>query len=114
VTNPDLRRRLTQQRAEAEKTFSAIKSEVELTRLAFDPYMSGLKDIGAYLRGNTSPAAIATVTDMVTKANTDYAETIKHIDAVVEEMNKIMAASGEAAASPAPAVPGAAPAAPAK
>jgi hypothetical protein len=106
IQNPDLRRRATQQRAQAEKTYSSIKSEMELTKLSFDPYMNQLKDVSSYLKGNLSPAAVASISDLVTKANADAKEVSKHLDSVVSEINNIMAANGEApgvpAAQPAP------------
>lgn len=103
VQNAELRRSATAQRAEAEKTFSTIKSEIELMKLSLDPYMSHLNDISSYLKDNKSPAALATVQDLVTKANADSAEVSKHADAVLAGINKIMAASGEGAPVPAPA-----------
>ena len=111
VQNPELRRRASQQRAEAEKTYRNIKSEVELMRLSYDPYMSQLNDVRSYLKGNLTPAAIASVSDLVKKVNADGSEVKQHLDAVVAEINSIMAASGEVTAPPAPAA--ATPAAPA-
>ena len=101
VQNADLRRRATQQRAEAEQTFSTIKTEIELARLSFDPYMSQLKDISAYLKDNKSPAAVATVNDISAKATADAGEVNKHLDAVLAGINNIMSASGEGTTVPA-------------
>jgi hypothetical protein len=112
VQNPDLRRRATEQRAEAERTFSTIKSEIELAKLSYEPYVSQLKDIQSYLKENKTPAAVATVSDLTSKATTNSAEVAKHLDAVITGINKIMAASGEA--NPAAATPAASPAVPAK
>jgi len=100
VSNPDLRRRATEQRAEAERTFSTIKSEVELTRLSYDPYVSQLKDISSYLKENKTPAALATVSDLASKASTNGAEVNKHLDAVLAGINKVMTASGGTPAAP--------------
>jgi hypothetical protein len=103
IDNPDLRRRATEQRAEAERTFSTIKSEIELSKLSFDPYVSQLKDISSYLSENKTPAALATVGDLASKATINGAEVSKHVDAVLGGIDKIMAASGEGAgAAPAP------------
>lgn len=103
VQNPDLKRSATVQKIEAQQTYDNIKAEVELTRLAFDPYMNQCKDIGNYLRGNVTPAALSSIGDMVTKANLNYADVNKHVDAVIASMNKIMASTGEGAPVPAPA-----------
>jgi hypothetical protein len=109
VQNPDLRRSATEQRADAEKTFSTIKSEIELARLSFDPYMSQLKDISTYLKDNKTPAALETVNDISTKATANAGEVNKHLDAVLGGINQIMSASGEGTA-----VPAAVPASPTK
>jgi hypothetical protein len=100
VQNPDIRRRATEQRAEAEKTFSTIKSEIELARLSFDPYMNQLKDISTYLKDNKTPAALQTVSDISTKATANAAEVNKHLDAVLGGINTIMSASGEGTGIP--------------
>ena len=104
VQNPDLRRRATEQRADAEKTFSTIKSEIELSRLFLDPYMSQLKDISTYLKDNKTPAALETVNDIASKATANAGEVNKHLDAVLGGINQIMSASGEGTGIP-PAVP---------
>ena len=96
VQNPDLRRRASEQRAEAERTFSTIKSEIELTKLSYDPYVSALKDISSYLGTNKTPAALATAADLATKATANAADVNKHVDAVLNGIGKIMTASGEA------------------
>ena len=103
INNPELRRRATEQRVQAEKTFSTIKSEVELAKLSFDPYVAQLTDVSAYLKGNLSPAALASADELVTKANANSKELSGHIDTIVTEINKIMSASGEAPAAAKPA-----------
>src|SRR5262249_49787675 len=97
INNPDLRRRATEQRAAAERTYATIKSEMELTKLSFDPYMNQLKDVSNYLKGNLSPAAISSTNDLVAKANSDAKQVSEHLDAVVGGINDVMAANGEAA-----------------
>jgi hypothetical protein len=103
VQNPDLRRSAIAQRAEAERTFATIKSEMELTKLSLDPYMKHLTDISSYLKINKSPAALATVQDAVAAAAGDGTEVGKHVDAVLAGIDKVMAASGEATPAAAPA-----------
>ncbi len=102
ISNPELRRRATEQRVQAENTFNGIKAEVELAKLSFDPYVKGLTDVSAYLKGNLTPAALASVNDSVTKANSDSKELSGHVDALVADINKIMASTGEAPAGRAP------------
>jgi hypothetical protein len=99
VQNPDLRRSATEQRAQAERTFTTIKSEIELTKMSFDPYMSQLKDIQTYLSHNKSPAALSTVNDIATKATADAGEVNKHLNAVLGGINQIIVASGEVPAN---------------
>jgi len=98
VENPDLRRQAVQQKADAERVYNSISSEMELARIAFNPYMSNLKDVGNYLRGNLTPASLASVSDLVTKANGQSKEVATHIDAIVASIDKMSAATGESVA----------------
>jgi len=111
VQNADLRRSATEQRAEAEKTFSTIRSEIELAKLSYEPYVSQLKDISSYLKENKTPAALATVSDIAARATADGKSVDKHLDGVLGGINKIMVATGAEAAAPGAApAPNAAPA----
>jgi hypothetical protein len=103
VQNPELRRAAVQQRASAERTYNEIVNELELTRMAFRPYMSNLADAGNYLRGRLNPATLGSMTDLVTKANDQSKEVAGHVDAIVKAIDSISAATGEGAAAPAPA-----------
>ena len=98
VQNPELRRQALEQRANAEKSFSNIKGELEQTRNAFQPYMSNLKDVGSYLKDNVTPAGIKSIGDLATKADGQAKEVAMHADALVAEIDKITAATGEVAA----------------
>ena len=71
--------------------------------------MKGLTDVSTYLKGNLTPAALASVNDLVTKANADSKELSGHIDTLVNDINKIMASTGEAPAGAAAPEPAAAP-----
>ena len=116
VQNPELRRQAIQQKADAESLFSSIRREMDLGKLAFDPYMANLKDVGNYLRGNVSPANLKSVSDLTTKATSQAKEVNSHLDAIATSIDKMIAATGETpaadgssgAGTPAPAVPAAA------
>jgi uncharacterized protein YhaN len=95
VENPELRRQAVQQKADAERLYNGITSEMELARLTFRPYVANLKDVGSYLKGNLSPANLASTTDLVQKANTQSKEVDTHIANIVASIDKISAASGE-------------------
>jgi hypothetical protein len=112
VENPELRRQAVQQKADAERVFSTVSSEMELTRISFNPLMSNLKDVGNYLNGQLSPAALQSVSDLVAKSNAQAKEVNGHLDAIVGSIDKIIAATGEGA--PPPATPPAPAAPPAK
>jgi hypothetical protein len=107
VDNPELRRQAIQQKADAEKIFSTINTELDLTRSSFQPYMSNLKDVGNYLKNNVTPANLKSVADLVTKTNAQAKEVGDHADHIVAEIDKITAATGETVApskaAPAPA-----------
>jgi len=98
VENPDLRRQAMQQKADAQRLYDTINSEMELARLTFQPYMSNLKDIGNYLRGNLSPANLASAGDLVQKANGQAKEVDGHIGAIIISIDKITSGTGEGAA----------------
>jgi hypothetical protein len=98
VDNPELRRQAIQQKADAEKIFSTINTELDLTRSTFQPYMSNLKDIGNYLRGNVTPANLKSVAELAEKTNAQAKDVSAHADAIVAEIDKITAATGEVAA----------------
>jgi hypothetical protein len=101
VENPELRTQAVQKKADAERVYNSISSEMELARIAFNPYMSNLKDVGNYLRGNLTPASLASVSDLVTKANGQSKAVQTHLDAIVASIDKMAAATGESAAAPA-------------
>jgi len=98
VQNPELRRQAVQQKADAERIYNTINSDMELARLAFQPYMANLKDVGNYLRGNLSPANLQSTGDLVQKANSQAKEVDSRISAIVSSIDKITSATGEAAA----------------
>ena len=95
VENPELRRQAVQQKADAEKVYNSISSEMELGRIAFNPLMSNLKDVGNYLRGNLTPAALQSTSDLTAKANSQAKEVLGHIDAIIGNIDKMSAATGE-------------------
>jgi len=113
VQNPELRKEAMQQKANARQIYDSITSEMQLARLSFDPYMANLKDVGNYLRGNLTPANLNSVSGLVTKANGQVKEVDGHISAIVTSIDKISTATGESAASAAPAPTAAPTAAPA-
>ena len=116
VENPDLRRQAVQQKGDAERIYNSIRSEMELARIAFNPYMANLKDVGNYLRGNLSPASLKSVTDLVAKASGQSKEVNTHIDSIITAIDKMAAATGEpstTAGAPAAPAAAAAPVAPA-
>jgi membrane-bound lytic murein transglycosylase len=94
-SNPDIQRSAIQQRAEANKTFTTISSEMDLAKMSFDQYMKDAKDVGTYLKTGVSPARIATVSDTITKAEGESADTTKHLDAIVAGVDQMLAASGK-------------------
>jgi len=99
VENPELRRQAVQQKADAERIFNTINSEMELGRLSFQPYMANLKDAGNYLKGNLSPANLQSASGLVEKANTQAKEVDGHIAAIISSIDKITSATGEAGAA---------------
>jgi hypothetical protein len=98
VDNPELRRQAIQQKADAEKIFSTVNTELDLMRSTFQPYMSNLKDVGNYLRDNVTPANLKSISDLVTKANAQAKEVDTHAASIVTEIDKITAATGETVA----------------
>jgi len=97
VENPDLRRQAVQQKTDAERVYNSINSEMQLARIAFNPYMSNLKDVGNYLHGNLSPASLTSIGDLATKASGQAKEVNTHIDSIVSSVDKMSAATGESA-----------------
>jgi hypothetical protein len=83
VENPELRRQAIQQKADAEKIFSTINTELDLTRSSFQPYMSNLKDVGSYLQNNVTPANLKSIADLVTKTTAPANDGGVHPDAIV-------------------------------
>jgi hypothetical protein len=114
VENPDLRRQAVQQKADAERVYNTVSSEMELARIAFNPYMGNLKDVGNYLRGNLSPASLQSVSDLAGKATAQAKQVNTHIDAIVAAIDNMAKATGEGAVPAAAAAPGAAAVPPAK
>jgi hypothetical protein len=98
VQNPELRRQAVQQKADAERIYNSINSDMELARLSFQPYMANLKDVTNYLRGNVSPANLQSAGDLVQKANGQAKQVDSHLAALVTSIDKITSATGEGAA----------------
>ena len=98
VENPELRRRAAEERTQAVNTFNRVKSEMELVKLSFDPYMSKLKDIGSYLRSNMTPAALGSVSTLADDANRDSKSVMSHIDSLIADLDRISQATGAGAA----------------
>jgi hypothetical protein len=98
VENPDLKRQAVQQKSDAERVYNSIRSDMELARISFQPYMANLKDVGKYLQGNLSPASLQSVSDLATKATSQSKEVNGHIDAIIASIDKMAAATGEGAA----------------
>ena len=94
--NPDLQRGMLEQRADAEQSFTNIKSNLQLGKLAFDPYMANLKDLEAHFAGGVAPARISAASDLIAKVNQDGQTVQDRVDAVVVEIDKMMEASGDA------------------
>jgi hypothetical protein len=106
VENPALRRQAIQQQADAEKLFNTISSEMELTRIEFNPYLANLTDVGKYLNNNITPASLQSTSELVEKANAQSQSVNQHIDAIIVALDKMAGATGESAAvSPSPAIP---------
>jgi hypothetical protein len=103
VQNPELKRQALEQRASAERTYNEVVNELELTRMAFKPYMANLTDAGNYLRGQLTPASLGSITGLVTKTNDQSKEVGVHVDAIVKSIDSITAATGEGAVPPKPA-----------
>jgi len=103
VENPDLRRQAVQQKSDAERVYRTIGSEMELARIAFNPYMTNLKDVGSYLRGNLSPASLQSISDLVTKAGSQATEINTHLDGIVGAIDSMSKATGGGMIPPAPA-----------
>ena len=99
VENPELKRQALQQKADAERTFTAISNDMELARISFNPYMANLKDVGNYLRGILSPASITSASELVTKANAQAKQVNTNIDSIVSSIDKIGSATGESTAA---------------
>lgn len=108
VQNPELRRQVVQQKANAEQVYNTISSEMELLRMTFSSYMANLKDVGNYLRGNLSPASLQASSDLVAKADSQGKQVNAHLDAIIGAIDKISAATGESVATQ-PAAPAGAP-----
>jgi hypothetical protein len=100
VENADLRRGAVQQKADAERVFNSVRSEMELARIAFGPYVTNLKDVGNYLRGNLTPASLQSVAELTNKGAAQAKEVNSHLDAIVMAVDKMAAATGEGAVPP--------------
>jgi hypothetical protein len=106
VENAALRRQAIQQQGDAEKLFNTISSEMELTRIEFNPFMTNLTDVGKYLKNNLSPASLQSTSELVEKSNGQAKSVNQHIDAIIVAIDKMAGATGESTAvGPASATP---------
>ena len=93
--DPELRRQATQQKADAERIYGTINSELELTRNSFHPLMASLNELGIYLRGNLVPAKLNSVSGEVAKADAQAREVDTHAAAIIKAIDEITTATGE-------------------
>ena len=84
-----------------------------LPRSAAGIFQSNLTDAGNYLRGQTNPGTLASMTDLVMKANGQSKEVTEHVNAIVSSIDAISSATGDPVPQKVPAAGSAAPAAPA-
>jgi hypothetical protein len=93
--DPKLRRQADQRKADAERIYGTINSELELTRNSFHPLMANLKELGVYLRGNLVPARLNSIAGEVAKADAQAKEVDTHAAAIITAIDDITTATGE-------------------
>jgi hypothetical protein len=98
MVDTELRNQELRQKADAQRIYGTIKSEMELTRNSFHPLMANLKELSTYLRGNLVPAKLNSVSGQIEKADAQAKEVDTHAAAIIAAIGEITAATGETVA----------------
>lgn len=100
VKNPEIKQLAEQRKDKVRAAFDGIKKVAEPLRAQFDPWLSDLKDLQAYLNNDLTIAGVDAARSQFTKAKADGEEVVKSMDALVAELNSIAAAVTPAKVQP--------------
>jgi hypothetical protein len=78
-----------ERRAELSAAYGKIKEDMAEAGMHFTPFLASLKDIQSYLKLDLTPTGISSVSELVTKANSDGAQVKSDIDGVLVQLNKV-------------------------
>jgi hypothetical protein len=92
VQNPEIKRLAEVRKAKLRAAFDGIKRTAVPLREQFTPWLSDLKDLQTYLSNDLSIGGVDAARSQFAKSKAGGAEVVKSIDALVAELNSILAA----------------------
>ena len=91
ITNPQIKAASEANRAKLQALYDSIEPDIAAAKESGTNFMSDLKDLQAYFQVDLSSAGIASVADMVTKANDDGKTVQGLIDKILATLDQVKA-----------------------
>jgi hypothetical protein len=91
VQNPEIRALAAKRRAELQTTFDNIKKYTEPLKAQFDPWLSDLRDLRAYLGNDLTVTGVDAAKKLFARTQSEGLEVQKSMDALVAELNTVAA-----------------------
>jgi hypothetical protein len=99
IRNEDIRQRSEARQHEVAANFARISQQYDETKTAFEPFMSGLRDVQKFLGTDLTAGGLVAVKDIAAKANRDAAPVKESLARLSEEFKglgiSMSSASGE-------------------
>jgi hypothetical protein len=101
IKNEDIRNRSAARQKEVSDELMNVKRSYAETEIAFQPFMSDLRDIQKYLGTDLTPAGVASMKDVAAKANTTGATLKAAVDKLAADFKSLGIAMSAVAPAPA-------------
>jgi uncharacterized protein YoxC len=92
VQSEDIRKRALERKAKLQETFDSIKEVAQAAKTSFEPYSSDLKDLKTALGLDLTVQGIDAVKKQFKKTKAEGMEVQKNLDALIAELNTVVAA----------------------
>ena len=89
LRNPELQNRSEMRRAELVRQTRQAAVSMQAAKVAFNPLMTDLDDIEAYLGNELTPASVASISDMIRRANLDAKAVLAKIDRIDADLQRV-------------------------
>jgi DNA repair exonuclease SbcCD ATPase subunit len=102
VKDEDVRKLANERKAKLQQSFAKIREYTQPLKDQFDPWMSSLKDLQAYLSQDLTVNGVDAAKKLFAKAKSDGTKVQKSMDSLIEELNTLSATLTPAKVEPKP------------